>query len=73
MSVNVDTTLRKIWSGVILLVIGTLFAYVKGDIPPNYAGFLNMLFFGFVVGNGFEHYTNMKIAQSQLGSGEEKE
>lgn len=35
-----NTTARKIWSGVVLLVIGTIFAYVKGDIPTNYGTFL---------------------------------
>lgn len=53
-------TSRKIISGLVLLVVGVLVVYWKGDIPTNFSTFLQTMYGAFVVGNAFEHYTTMK-------------
>lgn len=54
---------RKILSGLVLLIIGSVVVYLKGDIPPNFSTFMETLFGAFVMGNAFEHYSVMKSAQ----------
>lgn len=51
---------RKIVSGLVLLGVGVLITYWKGDIPTNLSGLMQTLYYGFVAGNAFEHYTTMK-------------
>lgn len=51
---------RKIITGAVLLVVGVIITLIKGDIPPNLNGLLESIYFAFVMGNGFEHFTNMK-------------
>lgn len=50
---------RKIISGLVLLGVGVLITYWKGDIPTNLSGLMQTLYYGFVAGNAFEHYTTM--------------
>ena len=50
----------KIISGAVLLGVGVLITYWKGDIPTNLGGLMQTLYYGFVAGNAFEHYTYMK-------------
>lgn len=50
---------RKIVTGAVLLVSGLLVTYWKGDIPSNLLSLMQTLFYAFVAGNGFEHYTEM--------------
>lgn len=50
---------RKIISGAILLASGLAVTYWKGDIPPNLLSLMQTLFYAFVLGNGFEHYTDI--------------
>jgi hypothetical protein len=52
---------RKIITGAILLITGVVITLIKGDIPPNLNNLLEWLYFAFVLGNGFEHFTNMKV------------
>lgn len=50
---------RKIIAGLVLLGAGLGITYYKGDIPPNLMGLMQSLYYGFVAGNAFEHYTIM--------------
>jgi hypothetical protein len=60
---NVTTT-RKIISGAVLLITGIVITYWKGDIPSNMKELMENLYYGFVAGNAFEHFTTMKLNQT---------
>lgn len=62
------TSKRKIISGAVLLLVGVIITVVKGDIPQNLQGLMENLYYGFVAGNAFEHFTNMKTNQKEEGS-----
>jgi len=51
---------RKIVSGLVLLGVGVLVTYWKGDIPTNLGSLMQTLYYGFIAGNAFEHFTVMK-------------
>lgn len=53
-------TTRKIVSGLVLLVVGLVVTYWKGDVPVNLMSLMQWLYAAFVVGNAAEHYTNMR-------------
>ncbi len=55
---------RKIITGAVLLISGLAVTYWKGDVPSNLLSLMQSLFYGFVLGNGFEHYT--EIMKSKL-------
>ena len=57
---------RKIISGLVLLVTGLAVTYFKGDIPPNLMSLMQVLYSAFVIGNGVEHFTNMKAAKNDV-------
>jgi hypothetical protein len=50
---------RKLISGAILLASGLAVTYWRGDIPNNLLSLMQTLFAAFVLGNGFEHYTDV--------------
>lgn len=52
---------RKILSGLILLIIGLVITYIKGDIPPNLLSLMQWLYTAFVVGNFGEHAANAYV------------
>ena len=53
---------RKIISGVILLTVGVVITFIKGDIPPNLLSLMQLLYVTFVAGNGFVHATTAYVA-----------
>lgn len=59
------TSQRKIISGVILLLAGILVTYWKGDIPEHLLSLMETLYYAFVAGNAFEHFTNMKTINNE--------
>lgn len=60
---------RKLVITLVLMITGVVVAIVKGDIPEHLQLFLEVLFGGFVVGNGIEHITNtQKVKYSSSSS-----
>lgn len=55
-----DIVEEKVITGIALLGVAILVVYWKGDLPPNFSSFLNILYASFVVGHGFDRYTDMK-------------
>ena len=48
---------RKIISGLVLLLVGLIVTYIKGDIPPNLLSLMQLLYSAFIIGNSLEHAT----------------
>lgn len=55
----------KIVSGLVLLLVGVLVVYWKGDLPQNFSSFLQTLYSAFVVGHIGQNITNAVIATKQ--------
>lgn len=49
---------RKLVVTVIILITGAVTVALKGDLPEHFQMFLEVMFGGFVVGNGVEHIMN---------------
>jgi hypothetical protein len=52
---------RKVISGLVLLTIGVTITFIKGDIPDNLKDLMEWLYFAFVLGNGLEYFSNLKL------------
>lgn len=50
-------TTRKILSGLILLIVGIIITFIKGDIPENLLSLMEWLYSAFVLGNVAQHAT----------------
>lgn len=46
---------RKLFSGLVLLIVGVAITLIKGDIPTNLMSLMELLYGAFVLGNGFEY------------------
>jgi len=49
---------RKIIAGAVLLVVGVVITFIKGDIPVNLLSLMQLIYSAFVVGNIGEHASN---------------
>ena len=58
--------IRKIVVAAVVLLVGSLVAHFKGDIPPNMLQLLEVLFGGFIVGNVTEHVVGSVKAVAEL-------
>lgn len=69
-----DISARKTVAGSLLLVVGLVITFVKGDIPPNLLSFLQVLYATFVAGATVEHFnvTKANIASQQQDASNEK-
>lgn len=47
--------LRKVLAALVLLAVGVVVTYFKGDVPAGLGSLLQNLFIAFVLGNGVEH------------------
>ena len=54
---------RKLITGGLLLGLGVLITFIKGDIPPNLKDLMEWTYIAFVLGNGFEYYSTMKTGR----------
>lgn len=55
-------TTRKIIAGLVLLVVGLIVVYIKGDVPPNLLSLMSWLYASFVTGNAIQHVSDAVIA-----------
>ncbi len=62
----------KVISGLVLLIVGVLIVYLKGDIPPNFSTFMQTLYSAFVVGHVSQSISDAVIASKQTGSSNDK-
>jgi len=67
-----NTTYRKIISGLVLLIVGVTIALIKGDIPNNLSQLMGWLYTAFVAGNGLEHVTNAFVTNKKLNENNNK-
>lgn len=65
-----NTSSRKIISGLVLLTVGVIITLIKGDIPNNLSQLMGWLYTAFVVGNMSEHYTNMVSTKNKQSGSE---
>lgn len=58
---NIFTT-RKILSGLLLLIVGIIVTYIKGDVPEHLLSLMQSLYYAFVIGNATQHVSNAVVA-----------
>lgn len=55
---------RKFVGALVMLILGGLLVWFKGDIPPNAMSFLEFIFGALVTGNSVSKITNLVAAKS---------
>lgn len=50
----------KVVTGAVLLGVGLLVVYLKGDIPSGLLSLMQWIYMGFVAGAGFDKYVTNK-------------
>ncbi len=58
-------TTRKVLSGLLLLIVGLVVTYIKGDIPVNLLSLMQWIYLTFVAGNAAQHISDAVTASKK--------